>query len=157
MWTARMRRVSRGSSRSWWPAAAATTSSAYCVYLVDTFCLGVKNVHGSRSVSEDELRSRILIYFARYPAPPIVAPLELAQCLVLGGADYAASLGFSPHPELAAARSFLGEPSGSCPIAFGMDGRPLYVAGPYDNQDYVINTLRRTVGGRNFEYVISVF
>lgn len=130
---------------------------AYCLYLVDAFCLGVKNVHGPRGVSEDELRDRARAYFAQYPAPPIAAPLELAQCLVLGGVAYAAALGFSPHPDFAAARSFLGEWSGSCPITFGRHGKPLYVAGPNDDPLDVISTLQRTVGEGNFEYVMPVF
>jgi hypothetical protein len=71
-----------------------------CGYLVDTFCLGVKNVIGPQRLSRRDLSSFIRTYFKAFPAPAMPVPLELAQHVVLGAVDYAARLaglsGFRP-------------------------------------------------------------
>lgn len=82
-------------------------------YLVDTFCLGVKNVIGPQRLRRRDLSSFIRTYFMAFPAPAIAVPVELAQHLVLGAVEYAARLGFSPHREFESARGHLGIPRGA--------------------------------------------
>jgi hypothetical protein len=55
--------------------------SAVCVYLVDTFCLGVKNVIGPETVSNNRLNKLRYRVFAGYDELAVPAPLELAQHL----------------------------------------------------------------------------
>jgi hypothetical protein len=133
-------------------AARAERNDGICVcgYLVDTFCLGVKNVIGPQRLRRRDLSSFVRTYFMAYPAPAIPVPLELAQHLVLGAVDYAAGLGFSPHHDFEAARGQLGILDEPCAISFGRNGRPLYVAGPYDDPRAVMATLRRRFGGDGF-------
>ena len=121
-----------------------------CGYLVDTFCLGVKNAIGPERVRRRDLSSFIRIYFGAFPSPPIPAPLELVQHLVLGAVAYAERLGFSPHPDFEAARSHLGRLEEPCAISFGRNGRPLYVAGPYDDPRALVAVLRRHLGAGEF-------
>jgi hypothetical protein len=121
-----------------------------CGYLVDTFCLGVKNVIGPQRLRRRDLSSLIRTYFMIFPAPAIPVPLELAQHLVLEAVDYARGLGFSPHRDFEAACSHLGILEERCAISFGRNGRPLYVAGPYDDPHAVIATLRRQFGADGF-------
>jgi len=121
-----------------------------CGYLVDTFCLGVKNVIGPEPMRKRDLPLFVRTYFTAFPAPALRAPIDLAQHLVHGAVAYAAGLGFEPHPDFAAARGHLGELSGSCAIAFGREGRPLYVAGPHDDPIAVMETLQATVGSGGF-------
>jgi hypothetical protein len=121
-----------------------------CGYLVDTFCLGVKNVIGPERLRRRDLGSFVRSYFMAFPAPPVRAPIELAQHLVLGAVQYAANLGFSPHPEFEAARGHLGQLNESCAITFGRQGRPVYVAGPHDDPVVVIDTLNATLGADGF-------
>jgi hypothetical protein len=113
-----------------------------CGYLVDTFCLGVKNTIGPEQMRRRDLPSFVRTYFMAFPAPALRAPIDLAQHLVHGAVAFAAGLGFDPHPDFAAARGHLGEPSGRCGITFGRAGRPLYVAGPYDDPVAVMEKLR---------------
>jgi hypothetical protein len=121
-----------------------------CGYLVDTFCLGVKNALGPELMRDEELPGFRELFF-RAGDPPLEAPLELARELVFGGVDYARGLGFEPHPDLALAVDHLGEPwSGPSAITFGQDGRPFYVSGPDDNPQSVLRTLTRVVGEGNF-------
>ena len=121
-----------------------------CGYLVDTFCLGVKNVVGPQRLRRRDLSSFVRTYFMAFPAPPLPAPIELAQHLVLGAVAYAERLGFAPHPDFEGVRAHLGGLDEPCAICFGRRGRPLYVAGPYDDPNAVIAALRRQLGPDGF-------
>ncbi len=121
-----------------------------CGYLVDTFCLGVKNTIGPERMRRRELLSFSRTYFRAFPSPPLPAPIEQAQHLVHGAVAFAAGLGFDPHPDFAAGRGHLGELSEPCAITFGREGRPLYVPGPYDNPIAVMEQLSATVGTDGF-------
>lgn len=121
-----------------------------CGYLVDTFCLGVKNAIGPERMRERELQGFVGAYFQAFPAPALRAPIELARHLVLGAVDFASGLGFAPHPDFEAARGHLGELDDPCAITFGCEGRPLYVAGPYDDPVAIMETLEATIGADGF-------
>jgi hypothetical protein len=122
-----------------------------CGYLADVYCLGVKNALGPEIMDDPDLRRFISKYFSGYRGDPIEAPIELAREVVFGSVQYARDLGFDPHPDFAAAAGHLGSWTGPSTIAFGKDGKPLYVFGPYDNTRSVVRTLERTVGRGNFE------
>ena len=126
-----------------------------CTYLVDAYCLGVKNAMGPDEMDERGLRSLTDVAFSAYAASPMSAPIDLVCGLVLGAADYARGLGFEPHPDFERARLHLGPWEGSSPITFGCDGRPYYINGPDDDPDYVLRTLRRTVGDGEFGHTVA--
>lgn len=107
--------------------------SRVCVYLVDTFCLGVKNVAGPETVSDNNLTTLRHSVFAGYDELALSAPLELAQHLAFDAVEFARGLGFDPHPDFAATADHLGAWSGHCPIQFGYNGSPLHIEGPYDD------------------------
>lgn len=121
-----------------------------CGYLVDTFCLGVKNTIGPLEMRSRELPSFVRTSFTAFPAPPLRAPIELAQHLVHGAVRFAAGLGLDPHPDFAAVRDDLGELREPCAITFGREGRPLYVAGPHDDPIAVVECLSAAVGPAGF-------
>ena len=122
-----------------------------CGYLVDAYCLGVKNALGPELMDERDLRGFVRRYFSTYHGDPVEAPIDLAREIVFGSVRYARGLGFEPHPDFAAAAGHLGTWTGPGTISFGKDGKPLYVFGPYDDHRSVIRTLKRTVGRGNFE------
>lgn len=127
-----------------------------CGFLVDVYCLGVKNTLGPLTVSSSAVHDRSRRFFGGFPDLPRSAPLELAQHLVHGAVAYAASLGFDPCEEFPDVQPFLGPAPGPCPIRFGRDGTPWYIAGPHDNARQVIATLDRSVGTGNYQYIIGV-
>jgi hypothetical protein len=127
-----------------------------CVYLLDVYCLGVKNAMGPDNVNDQALRRLTGHVFGGYHAPPIPAPIELVRDLVLGAAEYAQKLGFAPHPDFQQARAHLGLWTGPSAITFGRDGKPTYVSGPHDDPDQVLRTLRRAVGRKGFNYTIAL-
>lgn len=121
-----------------------------CVYLVDTFCLGVKNVTGPLQLRDRDLPALVRMHFAVFQWPALRAPIELAQHLVLGAVAFAARLGCAPHPDFDGARGHLGELREPCAITFGREGRPLYVAGPHDDPIAIMQTLVATLGSDGF-------
>lgn len=129
---------------------------AVCGYLIDTWCLGVKNAFGPRRMRAAELDALRRVYFRPWESEGVPAPLELARHLVLGAVEYARSLGFEPHPDFSRARPALGRWEGPSAITFGKDGKPLYVNGPHDDPRRVLATLEQSVGRDGFHLVLSL-
>lgn len=127
-----------------------------CGYLVDTWCLGVKNALGPEPVPRRKLPEFVGQYYGSYVEPPLPAPLDLSRQLVFGAVAYARGLGFEPHPDFAQASGQLGEWDGVCDITFGRDGVPVYIQGPHDDAGKIIKTLRRSVGDGNFHVLAGL-
>jgi hypothetical protein len=125
-----------------------------CGWLVDVYCLGVKDTIGPRVVHTDRLADLTRSYFAAYQARPLAVPLDLARHLVFGAVEYARKLGFEPVPGFAATVGHLGPWTGPSPIGFGRDGKPLFVQGPRDNAARILTTLERSVGRDNFHFLV---
>ena len=72
-----------------------------CGYLVDVWCLGVKNCIGPKTMERRKLPDFVSTLFRTFSRPPVAAPLDLARQVVFGAVDYARGLGFEPHPDFA--------------------------------------------------------
>ena len=127
-----------------------------CGYLVDTYCLGVKDALGPRAMSRSGLRRFIDRFFDGFGRLPVEASVDLAQHLVLGAVAYARGLGFEPHRDFRPAAAHLGELAGSSAIGFGRDGKPEYVQGPHDDADRILRTLEANVGRDNFHDIVQM-
>lgn len=121
-----------------------------CGYLVDVWCLGVKDTLGPVTMKREELNAFGPRYFTQFDAAGPI-PIEVAQGIVLGAAAYARQLGFEPHPDFAKTEAHLGIPDAPSSIVFGRNGRPDYAAGARDDSARVLATLRRAVGEGNFD------
>lgn len=128
-----------------------------CGFLVDVFCLGVKDTHGPKSLDRRKLPDFVRMFFSAWSAQrPVRAPLELARHVVYGTVDYARGLGFEPHPDFARGAELLGDwEEGSSDVTFGRDGKPFYINGPRDNTYGTLAKLRQTAGEGNFDYLIQ--
>jgi len=126
-----------------------------CGWLVDVYCLGVKDVVGPRVTDERRAADFSGSFFAAYQARPLEAPLELAQHLVFGAVEYARGLGFEPARGFAATTDQLGSWAGPSAIGFGRDGKPFFVQGPHDDADAVLPALERSVGRGNFTFLVQ--
>lgn len=127
-----------------------------CGYLVDLWCLGVKDCLGPETMNQRRLPEFVSLVSQSQSGRPLRAPLELAQQVVLGAVEYARGLGFSPHADYAACAGHLGEWDGKYDITFGRGGKPTFIQGPYDNPKRILKTLRKSVGEGNFE-TLQVF
>jgi hypothetical protein len=121
-------------------------------FLVDVYCLGVKNAfwdEGSREDFEDLIRQM----GATQDMRPIT-PACLAKT-VKGAVEYAKSFGFPPHPDYRHASTLLeGIDPSTCPdqFTFGQDGKPFYIQGPNESpaQAAAITQRVRDAGGHFF-------
>lgn len=126
-----------------------------CTYLVDVWCLGVKDVSGLRQVDPTTYKDFIEFAYQEFPDGTEEISLEMAQAIVLGSIDYAAKLGLQPHKDFAAVRSHLGTWSGEPILKFGKNGKPFYMNGPYDDPMKILKILRENVGEGNFDFIIG--
>ncbi|MCL4300044.1 MAG: hypothetical protein KJ077_30200 [Anaerolineae bacterium] len=128
------------------------------VFLVDLGCLGVKNAFARLFSSHTEYetqRQKILS-----SEPFVSADLNLAAKIIQEGIAYAHQFGFEPHPDSREAMLILGEANPSAcldSISLGSsEGKPLFVAGPYDNVDKIIAKLTKAVGSDGFHYLVPL-
>jgi hypothetical protein len=129
-----------------------------CGYLLDTFCLGVKNALGPLIRSDRDLPDFRRSYFQPYAhlGPPLEVSLDLTRQLVYGAVDAARAIGFEPAPDFAAAAGHLEPWDGQSSITSGNNGRVSYLSGPYDDVSAVVRTLNRTVGEGNFDFTFTL-
>lgn len=125
-------------------------------YLVDVYCLGVKDVLGPKVMDDADLRAFVRTYFLVYEAPALAVPIEMARELVWGAVAYARALGFEPHRDFESTAVHLGawEPTGV--IGFGREGQPYFVQGIRDDAPHILRTLERSVGEGNFHFLVAV-
>jgi hypothetical protein len=133
---------------------------AFVAFLVDIYCLGVKNVMmdvAPRSRYEEGFYRKVTGEFTSRPLKP-----ECARKLVEGAVDYAMDLGFSPHPDCRAARMIFGDISAeACTerYVYGKDGKPFFMSGPYDGPAKcrnIIHTLENRCGPKGFHFLMPL-
>ena len=84
---------------------------------------------------------------------------ELVHNIVYAGLDYADVLGFKPHKDFAVAQYILEDDSDDIElmeIECGIDGKPAFIRGPYDNDAKVariIANLEKTAGPGNYIFI----
>lgn len=125
-------------------------------FLVDAFCLGIKDVgFQSLDVSEFELLMETL-----EGATPL-EPVEpaYARKLLREAAAYAQSVGFGPHRDFAKVEPLFGDVSADACDAtfrFGLAGKPFYVAGPIESSGTIrrrLEQLRQRLGEDGYDYL----
>jgi hypothetical protein len=128
---------------------------AIASFVVDLGCLGVKDAFAN----PDIMLSQYARMMQENPNPQVIVDPACAVKLILGAIEYAAALDFKPHPDYYYAREIFGDiDPNACAETFeyGSDGKPLYVAGPYDNARKIVNHLTRRLGPGGFDYVVLV-
>jgi hypothetical protein len=130
----------------------------YGVYLVDKFCLGLKSTFANAGFSRtrylNEVRNKIFRQME-----PQECPIELASQMVYASIDYAAQFGFEPDKDFALSQYVLpprGELEEPYQLTFGKDGKPFFVAGPYDNSARILKQLEKTAGPGNYHYLAPI-
>ncbi len=126
-------------------------------YLVDYWCLGVKDTFGPRKLDRTKYEITVEAAYLAFDENYREITLKQAQAIIFGAVDYAAKLGFNPHPDFESVKAHLGQPLDDLPaLEFGREGKPFYMNGPYDRPSEILATLQETVGEGNFDYVLEV-
>jgi yecA family protein len=129
-------------------------------FLIDTWCLGVKDATGEMDVtaeSVDELLNESIPESTREMIHP-----ACAKKLIEGAIAYAEGLGFSPHRDFRKARKVLsGIDASLCPteFTFGRNGRPFFVSSPNDSEeriDRILAILEARCGEDGFDFVDAI-
>jgi hypothetical protein len=132
------------------------TSICSAVYLVDKLCLGLKNTVTYVGYSQQRYQQDVVERIG-HRTPLETCDLELAQQMIYASIEYAGKFGFVPQRDFNQSQYLL-TPRGELPepyhISFGRGGKPLYIAGPYDNSQEIIKQLERTAGLGNFDYLM---
>lgn len=133
---------------------------AMAVFLLDVFCLGVKNALYTVIAPQDYALQRRRIEDSGGPLER-VHPSCLRK-LVEGGVDYARKLGFPPHADYAQAARLFGDiDAAACPVryTYGQDGKPFYISGPNESPAQsrrILNTLSRKLGPEQFHFMTAI-
>ncbi|MEA2968166.1 MAG: hypothetical protein QOE78_1427 [Alphaproteobacteria bacterium] len=126
---------------------------AFSAFLLDVFCLGIKDV--TFQPVEGEMLD---MYLDQTDAASPLVPVDpsYARKLMRDLAAWSQSIGFMPHRDFAVVEPLFGEvdPNASDAVfQFGRDGRPLYIPGPSESSLQVrrrIEHLRTTLGDGGF-------
>lgn len=127
------------------------------VYLVDIFCLGLKNTFARANLSEwtyeTKLRAPIREQQGLQPCA-----VDLAHTIIYGAIDYARQFGFYPQRDFELSCSILQKRDSLVlrdDVEFGKDGKPLYISGPDDNVRKITRQLQNVAGEGNFDFIIG--
>jgi hypothetical protein len=124
---------------------------AAVLFLVDRYCLGVKNVIAQilpRVTYDNQIIRKMRSDLEALPAPPEEVRKFLEEAVA-----YARRLGFAPHPDYDRAMLLFGDIDSSrsgATFEFGKDGKPLYINGPNETPEQarrILATLNHSCGG----------
>lgn len=124
-------------------------------FLLDTFCLGIKDVT-FESVDGEYLQLYLDTMSAASPMEPVDP--GYARKLLRDLAAWSESIGFTPHRDFAAVERIFGDVTADASevvFRFGCDGRPFYIPGPTDSAPLIrrrIEQLRKHLGDEGFDY-----
>lgn len=123
------------------------------LFLVDIFCLGVKNALWKLNLDDYELEDFMMGFRETEECEYV-----FAHNLIYGAIAYAEDLGFQPHKDFGIAQYVLEEDTDEIELIemeFGKDGMPFFISGLYDDVHRIKKTLDRTVGPDNWHFIVG--
>jgi len=128
-------------------------------YMVDYYCLGLKDTYYNADIPVGQFHRDYLPKMFRSAGKPMGISPALAHEIIYGGIEYAARFGFEPHDDYKLSQHVLDPPelhTRAGTVKFGLEGKPFFVAGPYDDVDAILGQLERTAGGGNYHYIFPI-
>lgn len=125
-----------------------------CCFVVDTFCLGVKDVLCVTDASAETLETIL-------EGISDCAEISYAEAhnLVLGAVEFAEEAGIQPYKDFRFAQYILEEDSDDIPLIsyeYGKDGKYYLLLGSTGKEKLLIPTLEKKLGDK-FEYLLPDF
>jgi hypothetical protein len=127
------------------------------VYLVDIFCLGLKNTFCNADFSMWKYKTELREQFYGNEGP-VDCPIPLANNIIYGAIEFAAQFGFKPNKDFKLSQYVLEDKNSVEPcddVEFGKDGKPFYITGPEDNVERILKQLELTAGSENFDFMFN--
>jgi len=134
---------------------------SFCFYLVDLFCLGVKDTFFHFNTDETDLMDRISNENAEVEFNEI--SYTLAHNIIFSAIEFAEEYGFQAHKDFArTTKYFLEEDDDKVEyidIECGKDGKPMYIDDGEDETTAkkIVKQLEKTAGKGNYEYIQGGF
>lgn len=128
-------------------------------YLLDRACLGVKDAYAANFINAESFRREMLAHLSQRQEL-VKIDFNLAAKIVKVGLEYAAQFGFRPHRDYQEASILLQDADPDAvdieiPVG-GPEGKPFFVAGPYDNADKIVARLTQQLGPEGFHFIMPV-
>jgi len=127
-------------------------------FLIDVFCLGIKDVMFE---SVDSEVFAMYMHATDTGSPMVCVDPSDARKLLRDLAAWSQSIGFAPHRDFAAVERIFGDVSVDASDAvfpFGRDGKPVYIPGPNDTAPLIrrrIEQLRKCLGDDGFGFEMA--
>lgn len=127
-------------------------------YIVDLQCLGVKNANYEHDLGREEYQEQLEMYARGMGNNFVQIDPNLCFNIIYAAVEFAEDCGFQPHRDFSVAKYILDDVDALeyVEVPVGKGGKPFFVAGPYDNVDRILATLKRHVGEGNFDYLAGV-
>jgi hypothetical protein len=138
----------------------ADKSIATAVFLVDRYCLGVKNIILG-VVGRSTYQSKIVRKMWSQSASREVSGATVRK-LVEQAVAYAHDLGFQPHADYDKAKRIFGDVNAdesTEQFEFGKDGKPYFISGPNETPErcrQIYHILTNRCGPGQFEYLMQI-
>jgi len=140
----------------------ASGNITFCAYLVDTFCLGVKDSMYRFNITPSEY-SAIKRNWLSNNSPLETIDYYIAHNIIYSAIEYAEIYGFEPCYEFSyITENFLEEDDDNVPLfeieCGGENGKPLYVntgAESKSRQNQILQQLEKTAGKGNYNYILD--
>jgi hypothetical protein len=132
---------------------------AFAAFLVDVYCLGVKDVVFD-ILSHEGFRNARKRFLSQSPLER--HPPEYVRKLVEDAVEYARSIGLEPHADYQQAKAIFGDIDASAcreEFEFGREGKPFFISGPTDTPAGCIRVLRALTercGEGNFDSLLQL-
>ena len=145
-----------------WTRRTPQNSIAVSAFIVDVFCLGVKNALFNVS-SEQHYENTVKPRLTEAHEDQVFEYIHpsCARKLIEGAISYAKNLGFAAHRDYRNAQGIFGDiDAQACPAQFtyGSDGIPFYIRGPNESISQarrIIDQLHLKCGEGNFHYLVA--
>ena len=115
------------------------------VYLVDTFCVGIKDADYRFNIDDDEYTE----LKERFPGNFESVTYNEAHNIIFGALEYAEDLGFKPHKDFGVAQYILEEDTDDIPLIeyeFGDNGKPHLIVNSRFEANRYLPILQKAVG-----------
>lgn len=132
-----------------------------CFYLVDLFCLGVKDTFFRFNISKWEYDGMIEKFTETMPMS--VVEYNLVHNIIFAALEFAEEIGFNPHKDFESITQYmLEEDDEKIPLidiaCGGKNGKPHYIQGEMDSDAkarQILNHLDKKVGPNNYYYLLA--